>query len=222
MPTATTHCQFLGKLNTMLGSFRITDVVKNLLIINILMFVATSIEPLVNYQDYLILWNPLYDPKSGETGFLGLQLVTHMFMHGDGWHIFFNMLFLFFCGPILESRLGAKKFFIFYFASGFGSLGLYILSNYFIMENPSELYMMLGASGAVYGVAVGAVFTDPNQRIIFPFPIRLIYLVGIMLTMDILRGFDYMPQSNTAYFAHIGGAFMGYFLLEYIMPKINI
>lgn len=209
----------------MLGSFRITDVVKNLLILNILMFIAVRTPGLANYEEYLILWNPFYNPKSGETGFLGLQLVTHMFMHGDGFHIFFNMLMLIICGPILESRLGAKKFFIFYFAAGFGSVGLYILTNYFMMSNPYELYMMLGASGAIYGVMVGAALTDPNRRIMLiipPIPIRLIYLVGIALTFDIFYGFNPSEASNTAHFAHIGGAFMGYFLLEYIMPKINI
>ena len=209
----------------MLGSFRITDVVKNLLIINILMFIATSIEPLVNYQDYLILWNPLYSARPGETGFLGLQLVTHMFMHGDIYHIFFNMLMLVICGPILESRLGPKKFFIFYFAAGFGSVALYILTNYFMMSNPYELYRMLGASGAIYGVMVGAALTDPNRRIMLiipPIPVRLIYLVGIALTFDIFSGFNNSAGSTTAHFAHIGGAFMGYILLEYIMPKIDM
>ena len=216
----------------MLGGFRITDVVKNLLIINVLMFIATNIQPLMNYHDHLILWSPFWDanayPYSNigkPVGFMGFQLVTHMFMHGDGFHIFFNMLMLVICGPILESRLGAKKFFIFYFAAGFGSVALYVLTNYFMMPEPNDLYRMLGASGAIYGVMVGAALTDPSRRIMLiipPIPVRLIYLVGIALTFDIFYGFDTGSQSNTAHFAHIGGAFMGYFLLEYIMPKIDI
>jgi membrane associated rhomboid family serine protease len=208
-----------------------TDVVKNLLIINVLMFIATNIQPLSTYHDYLILWSPFWDAGSypysqgDNVGFMGFQLVTHMFMHGDFFHILFNMLMLVICGPILESRLGAKKFFIFYFAAGFGSVALYILTNYFMMPNPYDLYRMLGASGAIYGVMVGAALTDPSRRIrliIPPIPVRLIYLVGIALTFDIFSGFDGASQSNTAHFAHIGGAFMGYFLLEYIMPKIDI
>jgi len=214
----------------MLGNFRITEVVKNLLIINVLMFIATNIQPLSNYHDYLILWNPFWDanayPFPGDgVGFMGFQLVTHMFMHGDGFHIFFNMLMLVICGPILESRLGPKKFFIFYFAAGFGSVGLYILTNHFMLAAPNDYYRMLGASGAIYGVMVGAALTDPNRRIMLiipPIPVRLIYLVGIALTLDIFYGFDPDSQSNTAHFAHIGGAFMGYFLLEHIMPRINI
>ena len=214
----------------MLGGFRITDVVKNLLIINVLMFVATNVQPLSNYHDYLILWSPFWDANLfpyrsvSDPGFMGFQLVTHMFMHGDFFHILFNMLMLVICGPILESRLGAKKFFIFYFAAGFGSVGLYIMTNYFMMANPHDLYRMLGASGAIYGVMVGAALTDPNRRIrllIPPIPVRLIYLVGIALTFDIFSGFN-GEESGTAHFAHIGGAFMGYFLLEYIMPRINI
>ncbi len=216
----------------MLRSFRITDVVKNLLIINVLMFIATNVQPLATYHDYLVLWSPFWDAsafpfgsREGGVGFMGFQLVTHMFMHGDGFHIFFNMLMLVICGPILESRLGPKKFFIFYFAAGFGSVGLYILTNYFMMANPHELYRMLGASGAIYGVMVGAALTDPNRRIrliIPPIPVRLIYLVGIALTFDVFYGFNTGAESSTAHFAHIGGALMGYILLEHIMPKINV
>jgi membrane associated rhomboid family serine protease len=215
----------------MLGSFNITDVVKNLLIINVFMFIATNIEPLIYYHDYFILWNPFWDSAAfpynskQDIEFMGFQVVTHMFMHGGVSHIFFNMMMLVLCGPIVEARLGPKKFFIFYFASGLGAVGLYMLVNYFTMDNPQDLYRMLGASGAIYGVMVGAALTDPNRRIMLlipPIPIRLIYLVGIALSVDVFYGFKDAVGSNTAYFAHIGGAFMGYILLEYIMPKINV
>ena len=188
------------------------------------MFIAVSIEPIVNYWEYLILWNPFFEPQGDAIGFKGYQLVTHMFMHAGLSHIFFNMLMLLICGPLLEARLGPKKFFIFYFASGFGSVFLYMLSNYFMLPDPGQLYRMLGASGAIYGVMVGAALTDPNRRIMLiipPIPVRLIYLVGILLSIDVFSGFTNPYGSNTAYFAHIGGAITGYFLLEYVMPRIN-
>lgn len=209
----------------MFGFGRITDVVKNLLIINFLMFIASNVEPIIRYQDYLILWNPLYAAQGNEAGFQGFQLVTHMFMHADLSHIFFNMLMLLITGPLLEARLGPKKFFIFYFASGFGSVLLYMLSNYFMLPDPTFPYRMLGASGAIYGVMVGAALTDPNRRIMLiipPIPVRLIYLVGILLSIDVISGFNNPYGSNTAYFAHIGGAFTGYLMLEHILPKINL
>lgn len=200
----------------MFGSLRITDVVKNLVIINVLMFVAVSVPPLNNYWVDLVLWNPFSD------GFQGLQLVTHMFMHANFQHIFFNMLMLVVLGPMLEARLGAKKFLLFYFISGFGSMTLHILANYFMLPFDAP-YRMLGASGAIYGVMVGAALTDPNRRIMLiipPIPVRLIYLVGALLTFDVFSGFNNTEGSTTAYFAHIGGAVTGYFLLEYVMPKI--
>ena len=94
-----------------------------------------------------------------------------------------------------------------------------------MLPDPSFPYRMLGASGAIYGVMVGAALTDPNRRIMLiipPIPVRLIYLAGILLSIDVISGFNNPYGSNTAYFAHIGGAFTGYMMLEYILPKINL
>ena len=67
---------------------RITEVIKNILIVNVLIFIATIIEPLVNYRPYLMMWNPLGDSDN----FKFYQVFTHMFMHADFRHLFFNML----------------------------------------------------------------------------------------------------------------------------------
>ena len=86
----------------------VPKVIKNLLIINVLMFVAT----LVN-QRFMISTFGLFYPTSEY--FRWWQPVTHMFMHGGFWHILFNMYTLFIFGCVVERMIGSRKFLIFYF-----------------------------------------------------------------------------------------------------------
>ncbi len=93
-------------------------VVKYLLIINIVMFVITMIMPQVG--DYCALYSfrsPMFKP---------VQLVTHMFVHGGFWHLFFNMFSLYMFGRVLESYWGAKRFFTYYFIAGIGGALFYL------------------------------------------------------------------------------------------------
>lgn len=102
-------------------------VVKNLLLINLLMFAAKFILELkgIDLNDQLGLYN------FESTEFRPYQIVTHMFMHGSIFHIFFNMFALISFGIILEKIWGPKKFLLFYFITGLGSVVLYSLTNYF-------------------------------------------------------------------------------------------
>ena len=126
---------------------QITDVVKHLLLINVVIFLAT-----ITLIPDARLMLAMYYPSSEY--FHPYQLVTHMFMHANLGHLFFNMLSLFFLGPWVERRLGAKKFLIFYFASGFGAAGLHLLVRYYMISQMGYTGEMnipvLGASGAVY------------------------------------------------------------------------
>ncbi|OAV43792.1 rhomboid family intramembrane serine protease [Lewinella sp. 4G2] len=98
----------------------ITPIVKYLLIANALLFVlilATGENgPLANE---LVLYYP------STPNFKPWQLVTHAFMHADEFHIAFNMLGLYFFGPVIETRLGAKNFTLLYFASLFGAVAMH-------------------------------------------------------------------------------------------------
>lgn len=110
-----------------------TEVVKNLIIINVLFFVATDVFP-----ELLSRLMPEGRGFRNVTDFLGMhyfdspkfepfQIITHMFSHGGFMHILFNMLGLFFLGPALEMSWGAKRFLTFYFVAGFGALAAHIL-----------------------------------------------------------------------------------------------
>ena len=93
-------------------------VTKNLIIINVIIFLAT----LVN-ENFMIGTFALFYPTSPY--FHWWQVVTHMFMHGGFWHIFFNMYTLLIFGCVVERFIGAKKFLLFYFICGFGAVALW-------------------------------------------------------------------------------------------------
>jgi len=97
-----------------------TDVVKNLLIINVLFFLATMLFGEQEMYNLLALHYPTSEL------FKPLQLVTHFFMHGGFMHIAFNMFALVMFGSALESMWGPKRFLFFYFACAFGSAALHM------------------------------------------------------------------------------------------------
>ena len=102
-------------------------VVKNLLIINGLFFLATIALTSQGVDLARILG--LYYFASPE--FSPYQVITHMFMHGGFMHLFFNMYALFMFGKALESAWGPKRFFIYYFVTGLGAAVLHITVNHF-------------------------------------------------------------------------------------------
>ena len=110
---------------------RLTDAVKHLLIINILLFVATQFYGSQMYQ-WLALWFPANE------NFQWWQIVSHMFMHGGFMHIFFNMFALWMFGTPVEQSLGKNRFLFLYFSAGLGAvlfqLGFYYF-NYFELMN---------------------------------------------------------------------------------------
>ncbi|BDC99995.1 rhomboid family intramembrane serine protease [Persicobacter psychrovividus] len=101
---------------------RITPMVKNLLLINIAVYILTSVihTPLSN-----LITNYGALRYLNSQWFLPFQVITYMFMHGGFWHIASNMLGLFFLAPLLEQVWGPKKFLIYYMACGIGAGILY-------------------------------------------------------------------------------------------------
>jgi membrane associated rhomboid family serine protease len=100
------------------GFLDLPPVVKTLLIINVALFLLTMVFP------ELQLYLAVYSPKS--EFFKPIQLISHMFMHGDFWHLFFNMFALYMFGKILEDVWGQKRFFIYYFVTGLGAAALHL------------------------------------------------------------------------------------------------
>jgi len=135
-------------------------------------------------------------------------LVSYMFVHQGFGHIFFNMLFLYFFGPRVEDRLGSAEFAWLYFVSGVSG-GL--LSYAFTPYSP-----IVGASGAVFGVALGFAYYWPRENIyvwgVLPVPAWL--LVTLMTAVDLWKGVT-GRGGDVAVFAHLGGFVGGFAMLKY-------
>lgn len=184
---------------------RLTDVVKHLLIINVIVFVAFGII-FSQYARYLYLY-------PNESLFEPYQIVSHMFMHGGIQHILFNMLSLFFLGPMVENALGPKKFLIFYLICGMGSMLLHLALVYtgFL----SSTTAVVGASGAIMGVfiAFAVLYPDVKLMLIFPpIPIKAKYLMLGLIAFDLFSGVSGL-NTGIAHFAHLGGAITGFILM---------
>ena len=119
----------------------ITEAVKNLLIINVLMFVGTMA---IGNGETFYQWFALYFPKNPM--FQPWQVLTHMFMHGGVTHILFNMFALWMFGTAVEQVFGWKKFLTFYLLSGFGAAAIQISFLYFQYNSGLTILMESGIS----------------------------------------------------------------------------
>lgn len=205
-----------------------SGVVKHLLILNVLMFIGT----------YAILGNETWNQQTGEINDLGrlylaaympgsenfrpFQIVTHMFMHGDLGHLAFNMLSLYFFGPMVEMAWGHKRFLFYYLFCGLGAFALHIGVQWYELQqmgiDPTTFNgAMLGASGAIFGIYVAFAYLFPNQiisLIIPPVSLKAKYMVLIMAGIELFYGFR-GHSTGIAHFAHIGGALFGFGLIMY-------
>ncbi len=110
--------------------------VKNILIINVILFIATYVFENVFRMNLLDLLG-LHFPSASK--FEPYQIITYMFMHGSLGHIFFNMLALWMFGAVLENYWGTKKFLIYYFVTGIGAAATHYLVRYFVDMRPMLL-----------------------------------------------------------------------------------
>ncbi|NNF33400.1 MAG: rhomboid family intramembrane serine protease [Saprospiraceae bacterium] len=190
---------------------RITHIVKHLILINIIVFIGLQL--LMNANVPVLDYFLLFPPASGN--FKPVQLVTYMFTHLDISHIFFNMLVLFFLGPMVESALGPKRFLILYLAAGLaGGVAQMLLSP----GAPS-----LGASGATMGVTLAFAGMFPNMRLMLlfpPIPIKAKYLAAIIVGIDLFSGMS-GASTGIGHFAHLAGAAAG-LLLVLFWGKLNL
>ena len=181
--------------------YNLTDVVKNLILINVVVFLIL----LMPFSEGLWRWFVLYPPDSGV--FSPAQIVTHMFNHGGMTHLFFNMLGLFFFGPNVERVWGAKKFLFYYMICGLGAAALHMLIG--------GGAPVLGASGAVSGVLLAFAWLFPNTKVMLlipPIPMKAKHLVMGILAIDLFMGLS-TYNDGIAHFAHLGGAVAGFLLI---------
>ena len=199
--------------------FRLTPVVRNLIIINVIVFLGQAISPQIDIgscfgpgysrgEDLLTAYLALFNVHT--SCFRPYQLFTYMFAHGGMMHIFFNMMALAFMGPILESFWGQKKFLLFYIITGIGAAAFSVGIDLIFGGGAGS---MLGASGAIYGLlmAFGMIFPNMEvQLLIPPIPIKAKYLVFLMGGLTFLMD----RSGSVAHFAHLGGAVVGFIVVK--------
>jgi rhomboid-like protein len=193
----------------------ITNIVKHLLIINVVVFIGMRLVP----EEWAMMM-PFYSPPTGQ--FQPFQIITYMFTHFDVSHILFNMLSLFFLGPTVEMGLGPKRFLALYLISGLVGLAAHFAVWYlpFLMGNTAvaPMFSVLGASGAVYGVVIAfaTLYPDRELMLIFPpIPIKAWLMATILIGIGLYSGLT-GAGGNIAHFAHLGGALAGFLLAWYL------
>lgn len=138
-------------------------------------------------------------------------VISYMFAHGNFWHIFFNMIVLFFFGPPLEARWGSREFVKFYFICGMGGAAL---SFVFAFHSP-----IIGASAAAYGVMLAFAMNWPDSQIYIwgILPVKAKYLVAVLAVFSVMSMMG-GGGGNIAHAAHLGGFAAGFLYLRLSGP----
>ncbi|MHA4844682.1 rhomboid family intramembrane serine protease [Flavitalea antarctica] len=210
----------------------IPTVIKNLLIVNALVFFAQITfenSSTVRLDD----WLALHDLHSDLFKFH--QLFTYMFMHGGIGHIFFNMFALWMFGSELENVWGPKRFLLFYISCGVGAGLLHLGVLYYEFQaiidqlpfmSPEDQQRAVGAihysttvgaSGSVFGclAAFGYLFPNNVLYIYALFPIKAKWFVILYAAAELWMGVANSAGDNVAHWAHLGGALVGILMVIY-------
>ena len=208
-------------------------VTKNLLIINILVFIATYVLRGLNIDLNDILGLHFFLASD----FRIWQFFTYMFMHGGFTHILMNMFMLWMFGMVVENVWGPRKFLFYYIVCGVGAGLCQELAQYatYLVEGlanfdsvrvgttvlPMDVYLNMmntvGASGAIYGVllAFGMLFPEERMFIIpIPVPIKAKWIIMGSIVVELFSAIG-TSNDGVAHLAHLGGMLFGFILIRY-------
>jgi membrane associated rhomboid family serine protease len=190
--------------------------VKWLLIVNTVVFILTGLLSQPFGKDIRLLE---LAPVAVVYHYAFWQLVTYLFLHGDVWHLVFNMLALWMFGTPLERDWGTQRFLRYYFICGIGAGLCDVLLNAAL---GNWLSATIGASGAIYGLllAFGVCYPDQTVLMSFLFPIKAKYMVMIYAAVALWmsRGVN----SGVSNIAHLGGMVVGFIYLKSRLPNLRI
>jgi membrane associated rhomboid family serine protease len=182
--------------------FGLSPWVQRLIIANAAVLLLTSVMPQVVGLLAFVPTDVLRRPWT---------IVTYMFVHGGFWHLFWNMLGLFFFGPPLEARWGSRDFLKYYLICGLGGAALSFIV--------APLSPIVGASGAVYGIMLAFALNWPDAPIYIwgILPVKAKYLVGVLAMVSFFSTFN-GRQDGIAHAAHLGGVVAGFVYLRMSRP----
>ena len=212
---------------------QIPPITKNLLIINVLAYLAAVVMKGsgIDFNEIFGLHFFMAD------NFHLYQLVTYMFMHGGVTHLFFNMFALWMFGCVIEQTWGSRRFLWYILACGVGAglfqeaaqfvqyavegLAAYNMVNVGGMIIPTSEYLNMwvtvGFSGAVYGILLGFGMTYPEERIfIFPLPVPIKgkWFVILYAAIELFSALS-TSSDGVAHIAHLGGMAVGYIIIRH-------
>ncbi|HEX6832425.1 MAG TPA: rhomboid family intramembrane serine protease [Rudaea sp.] len=196
-------------------------VTRALLIVNVLVFLLQQVS-----GDAMVAHFALWSLGPSETarldtggvvtiGFEPWQLVTYSFLHGSFMHIAFNMLALWMFGGPVEEALGPRRYTLLYFVCVLGAAAAQLLTAY--LFQPGDLYPTVGASGGVFGLLLGFALLYPQARVFLffiPVPVPARIAVVGYIVLELFYGVT-GTHAGVAHFAHLGGAVIGFVLIQY-------
>lgn len=185
-----------------------------LIVINVSVFLLDGILAAPGYIGPLFYWGYF----SAATAIYDLQIwrfLTFQFLHGGLGHLFFNMLALYFFGPMIESYLGRRRFLAFYLLCGVAGALTYLLLWWLHILIAYAWVPLVGASAGIFGILVASAKLAPDTQVMLlfpPIPLRLrtmaLILLGIAAATIVLGGPNAGGQA-----AHLGGALLGLALI---------
>ena len=216
--------------------FRIPVITKNLLIINVIAFLATMVLQMrgIDLADIGGLHFFMAD------NFHLYQFISYLFLHANFMHILSNMFGLWMFGCVIENVWGPKKFLFYYITCGIGAGILQEIAQfgsfyYTIAEQAPGIgvgelisvghqlshqlnsWTTIGASGAVYAVILAFGMTFPNERLFiipFPFPIKAKWFVIGYVAIEFFSALS-SSGDGVAHTAHLGGMLFGFLMIRY-------
>lgn len=179
--------------------YELTPWVKRILIANVVLFLITTAFPILQHWLAFVPDLALVRPWG---------LITYMFVHADFFHLFFNMLVLFFFGPPLEGMWGGREFVKFYAVSGLGGAAASFLF--------APQIGVVGASAAVYGVMLAFAMNWPDMiiNVFFILPVKVKWFVAFLAALNIASIIG-GAGGGVAYFAHLGGFVAAWLYLRF-------
>lgn len=179
---------------------------RTIITINVFIFIIQALggnyvdNTLIQYLGLMTGWH--------QAIFQPWRLITYMFLHATVWHILFNMLWLWWMGRPVEETLGSKIFLVIYFGSGIGGALIDILLSPLVGTS-----LVIGASGAVFGIMVAFAVLYPKMPIMLIFlpPIEARYVVAGLIALEVLF---LGSNDHVARIVHLGGALCGFLIMK--------
>lgn len=205
-------------INNLKALYKRGDIVIRLIFINLLIFLVLKIL-LIIFELFKIDFSMAYGWLALPSNLQALlykpwTLITYMFLHQDFFHLFFNMLALYWFGKIFLLNFTEKQLFGTYFFGGLlGGIVFLISYNTFPLYREQAVYsMLLGASASVIAIILAAAMQNPQMeiRLLLIGRIKLIYIAAITVLISIL---GITSHNSGGQLAHLGGALYGYLFI---------